>query len=483
VSKKKRHAQDTGSDPLAGSIRDLWAALANGDLLQAEREFGRCATFPQLLGASVDEAHRILIGMAKESGTPEDAALLRLIMLAGSPAVKQQARDALGQLTAQGVYAAGWVTEAGKAEPVRASRWYDVFGDWEQLYITYRYSAGEHTLVARVDLTALPVANRLGLVDGAPDISTDGPFEAVEEISLEDARAHLDAALKDEESSYYYRRPELAALLPLARSRLRRLPAGDGSARTPAYTSEDRAALVREFLASDHAAQAVAANAAATRFWAEILTAWSSRVPGHPPLQAGPRTLFYLIDDYVPLTYPVTAEQRQHMAAAVTAWARWSAARRGLDEEHMISDLARPLDAFPVIYDQDDYAAERRSYLADVATADMDVTGLRDIWNVRTVAMPPSEDREEYGGGLEDLDATDPGDRARFLAAEFAECKVPAGLSRDAFLGVVRQVADELWQGEPPSTRAQALALLAEGEMDRHDIMHALVRHALAHRN
>ena len=453
----------------------MWEALAAGDVLQAEVETARCCFIPHRLGIGQDEADAIFIGMAKQGGRPEDAALLRLIMLMGSPVVKNQARVALGELTAKGVYPASWVAEAGKAEPVRAWRIYDVFGDREDILVTFRYASGEHTLIARVDLTNVPLVRRLTLIDGAPSLDKDGPFDEVEEIGLASLRTRLEPALAAAESSESVS-ADTGALIPVAKSRLRRLPAAGPQDQKDerVYTSDDRAALVREFLSSPQAAEAVTADEAATRFWAEILTAWGSRIPGHEPLQAGPATLRFVLNDYAPFTYPVTAEQREHMDQAVTAWARWSAAQRGLDEEHMLSRLPQTLSDFRFRYDIDE-APERRAYLADIATSDADLATLKDAWLTRTIAIPPSDERETEG-----LDVADPADRARYLAADFAECTLPGGLSRADLTGVLSRVADELWDAEMTSTREQALALLAGGELDRHDIMHALVRHALS---
>jgi hypothetical protein len=118
-----------------------------------------------------------------------------------------------------------------------------------------------------------------------------------------------------------------------------------------------------------------------------------------------------------------------------------------------------------------------------VVTPDADIAELRDIRTARMIAIPPSKARADIGDHLDNLDPVDPDDRAVFLAAEFAECTLPDGMSRDEFLAIAGQVAEELWHGEPDSTREQALALLAEGNLDRHDILHALARHELSRRN
>jgi len=479
MSKNKRRTS-ADPDPLAQMFSGLWAALGAGDVLAAEVETARCCVMFHQLGIDQDKSDAILIGMAKQGGQPEDAALLRLLMLLGSPAAKGKARTALGELTSRGVYPANWVAEAGKAEPVRAMRRYDPFGDGESIAVTFRYAGGEHTLVAQVDLANLPRVSRLGLTDGELAPEADSPLRRSEELSLADVRAHLDPALRATESGGFLE-PDAAALLPIARSRLRRLPAGDREV-AHLHTGAERAALVQEFLASPHAAQAVAQDKDATRFWAEIATAWSSRRAGLPPLQAGPVTLTYLLDQYVPATYPVTAAQREQMAVAVTAWARWSAAKRDVDQDHMVAMLPRAFSAFADSYDDGD-RADARAYLSDVAASDADVAGLRAVWSARAIAMPPRAARAGHEAGLAALDATDAADRARFLAADFAGCGLPAGLSRDDFLAVLGQVAEQLWHGDQAGTREHALALLAEGELDRHDIMHALTQRAPASRS
>jgi hypothetical protein len=478
VSKKKQRQIPDEPDPLAQMFSTLWAALAAGDLLQAEIETARCWSVFHQMGLDQGKSDSIFIGMAKQGGQPEDAALLRLIMLLGSPAVKGQARTALGELTGAGVYPASWVAEAGKAEPVRAARVYNVFGDWEEILVAFRYADGEHTLVARIDLANVPQVRHLELAAGEAPQEQDRPFAEIEEIGFADARGHLEPALLYAEQSDFTD-AATRALMPIAKSRLRRLPAGEGKPGTT-YTSDDRAALVREFLASPQAAEAVAADEDSTRFWAQILTAWSSRSPSYQPLQAGPRTLQYVLTEHVPHTYPVTAGQREHMEQAVTAWARWSAAQRGLDEEHMVSLLPMSLSDFAFFYDHEG-AAERRAYVADVATSDADIVSLGNTLVTRLIAIPFSGERD--ADDIKGLDGTDSGDRAEFLAAEFAECKLPSGLSREEFLGVVREVADELWDPEMSDIRTHALALATEGDLDRHDIMHAMVQHALSNRD
>src|SRR5208282_5049576 len=122
---------------------------------------------------------------------------------------------------------------------------------------------------------------------------------------------------------------------PIARTRVRRLPAGDGehagdagdTGSRPVYTAADRAAAVEEFMKSP-----LAADEQSTRFWAEVLTGYSGRVPGEPPTQVGPRKLAHILLGHVPNTFVLSPAQRSHLEPAVTAWVRWSADRRDLGD-------------------------------------------------------------------------------------------------------------------------------------------------------
>src|SRR5260370_38496557 len=80
------------------------------------------------------------------------------------------------------------------------------------------------------------------------------------------------------------------------------------------------------------AAEAVAADEESTRFWAEVLTGYSSRIPGEPPAQAGPRKLAHILLGHVPNTFVLSPPQRHHPEPAVTACTRWPAEHGNLGE-------------------------------------------------------------------------------------------------------------------------------------------------------
>ena len=489
MSKKTRPRRRPAPDEDPGTLVErmmgaLWRAVDAGDLLRAELEAATCMALPRVGRLDPEDAQafisKVLVDEAFRDPSPDSAAMLRLLVSLGSPATKRSASRALADLTEGGIYPPEWVTAAGKATPVQAWRRYDVFGDDEAIAVTFRYGEAEHGVVAQVDLTGIPIvigvavaADGAGLIEALS--SDDDPFDRVEHIGLAEARRRLEGPLArcDEEAD-----PGLAvnalAYLPVARSRVRRLPA-EGAAPFPVFTAADRAAAVTDFLSSPLAAEPVAADEDATRFWAEVFTGYSSRIPGEPPGQVGPRKIAHLLLGHVPNTFSLSAAQRQHLEPAVTAWARWSAEHRGLDEAaaaRLAESLPETFGKFGPAYDDPD-AVTARSYLADLAVGDADVSQLAGHVARRmfAVPLPPSD-----GGAV---DVGDPAVRRALTEDEFGECTPHAGLTHEEFMAAVHRVVAELWEDDPAETFAAARRLFASGA-DRHDVIHTLAERPAA---
>ena len=461
-------------------VGSLWQAVAAGDLLRAELEAATCMALPRVGRLAPDEAqaflNKVLVEEAIRQPSADGAAVLRLLMSLGSPATKRSASQALARLTEADIYPPDWVTAAGKAIPVHAWRRYDVFGDDEAIAVTFRYGEAEHGIVGQIDLTGMPIVIAVGVAADAASLieavqREDDPFDRTEEIGLAEARRRLEAPLArcDDETD-----PGLSvdtlAYLPVARSRVRRLPAG-GAESIPVFTAADRAAAVDDFGKSPLAAEAIAADEDATRFWAEVLTGYSSRLPGEPPGQVGPRKIAHLLLGHVPNTFSLSAAQREHLEPAVTAWTRWSAEHRGLDEAaaaRLMESLPEVFGRFGPAYDDPD-AVTARSYLADLAVSDADVSMLAGHVARRMFAVPvPGPDGD--GGPV---DVSDPAVRRALIETEFAECMPHAGLTREEFMTAVHRVIAELWDDDPAETFQAARRLFASGA-DRHDIIHTL---------
>jgi hypothetical protein len=472
---KKHRTSPAGPDTTAvleaieTLLGELWDALNAGGLLESEMATAACIMLPLGAEADPETSADAFIELAGQSRRPEDAAMLRLIVSLGSPAVKRAASKELGDLTADGIYPADWVTEAGKATPLRATRHSDAFDELQVITVTYSYGGSEHVVAVAIASVDYPQVVQVSVT---ADVAAFVPFPGAvreEEISLAEARRRMEPALDDTEGGLQQYGPEMV-YLPIARSRLRRLPAPD-AAEARRYTAAERSALVDEFMASGQAVDAVAADAAATRFWAEILTAYSSRIPDEPPGLVGPHRMRDILGEHVPTFYPVTQAQRAQLRPAVTAWAAWSAQHWSVPDA--AGELAGAADQAIVAFEKepdDPYYAALRGYLADLVTSDADVEMLRMAMVRRTLALPLPDDRPDETGSL---DAADPATRRTVAAAEFATCTLPDGVTRDQLIAAAQRVVEELWTGEPPATWQHAERLSING-MDHHDIIHAL---------
>ncbi len=257
-------------------------------------------------------------------------------MALGTAKTKKAASRALAELTGAGIYPPDWVTEIGKPVPGQAWRRYDVFGDDEAVLVTFSYGEVEHAVVVQVDLTGIPVATAAGV---APD-----PASLIEAINRNSDGVRASGADQPDRgappdgrpggpvrggsgASHRYRHP------PAPRPDPDPPPARRGvRPRPPSSRAADRAAAVDDFMKSPLAADAVAADEESTRFWAQVLTGYSSRIDGEAPAQVGPRKLAHLLLGHVATTFDLSPAQRQHLEPAVTAWVRWSAAYRDLSE-------------------------------------------------------------------------------------------------------------------------------------------------------
>ena len=467
-----------GSHALDAALVRLWKSIGAGDLFDAEIEASELLALPDLSDDN-DESHSViasgLIGRASRALAPSDqAAFLRLLIALGAKAVKRRASDELADLTSDGVYPPEWVTAIGKAVPVQAYRARDDFGDQEVIAVTFTYGDAEHAIVVALDLAELPTVILAGLSKDTEKvlkgIRDDTVFSGMMPIALAEARQRLEAPLaKSSTDPDQDLDPTSVLALPLIRSRVRRLPA-PAQGEPVTYTAADRNAAVAEFLDSPLATEAGDPDVA--RFWAQVLTGYSSRVPGEPPATVGRHRLAAALLLHVPTTFVLSEEQRMGMRQAVTAWTRWAAARQGISEElsdTLVTYVNGRLNDFPDVYDDPESVA-LRSYVYDLATPDADLAWLADARARRELAAPVPDNRDLDD---EDVNADDPAGRATLTEHEFASC-APAGPDGEKFLATAKGLVEELWHDDPLATWQSAKALLAKG-LDRHDVIHRLV--------
>jgi hypothetical protein len=328
----------------------------------------------------------------------------------------------------------------------------------------------------QVDLTGIAITTAIGVATNAANLieavrREDDEFDRAEQISLAEARRRMEEPLaRCEEQADPGLSTDTVAYLPIARTRIRRLPAEDGYQR-PEFTAADRAAAVDDFMKSPLAADAVAADEESTRFWAEVLTGYSSRVPGEPPALVGPRKLAHILLGHVVNSFDLSPAQRQHLEPAVTAWILWSAGHRELTE----TQTARLVEQLPVTFGRFDEAygdpdsATIRGYVSDLATSDADVAWLSRSVGRRMFALPlPGPDD---GSGRRDVG--DPAERRALVEAEFGGCTPPADLTSEQFVAAAYGVIEELWRPDA-SEIFQAANDMSVNGVSRHDIIHRL---------
>ncbi len=466
---------------LAHELDGVWAAIAAQDVLAAEIETAAATALPvftEILGpaAAEDFASDYFVRIGRDRRDPEGAAFLRVLASLGSPAVRREAREALGDLTSEGIFPLDWAAEAGKPVPGEAWRRYDVFGDQEDIAVTFRYGGAVHAIVVTVRNGFMPVAARAGVateVAGLDQAMTrqDEPFYQGERIGLAEARRRIEGAL---DRGDRLRLPEFSeetiCQLAVVRSRVRRLPAADADvSRVPVCGAADRKAAVEDFLASPEAAPTLADDAdGSTRFWAEVFTGFSARIPGDPPGRVSPGRLMALLLSHVPFTFTLSPAQRRHLQPAAAAWVRWACARQGYDAAaiaHVEDVLRKTLGDFDTEY-ANPLKVAGRGYVADLARSDCDAAWLARCFSRRQFAIPLPDDREGPDG-VESLDASDPAGRRAIVAAEFGDCELPEELA------AVYRVTEEIWHDKPHETWQSARQMIDDG-LDRHDIIHAL---------
>jgi len=469
-------------DPLDRALADLWKSIAAGDVLNAEFQTSGFVSLPDLAEGSPEETEALadaLIDAASnypsaDGSGSEAAAFCRLLMSLGSRSVKRAASQALAGFTGDDIYPPGWVTSIGKPALGRAWRQYDVFGDQEVVAVTFSYSGAEHALLVAIDLAELPTVGMIAMGEDADGMlatvrDNAAPHQRFAEISLAEARARIEGPVARAGQDPDFELDDSSIrFVPLARSRVRRLPADDPG-QAVVYTAADRAAAVEEFLGSPEASEAGDPDVA--RFWATALTGYSSRVPDEPPAQVGPHKISAMLLVHAASTFTLTPVQRDGMAPAVTAWTRWAAGRQGLDEaatDLVMTRLAEVLDAFPDEYD-DLYATACRGYLRDVATPDVDLAWLAGQFARRRFAAPLPGERDPH---TDEIDATDSHGRAEIAVAEFAEC-AGGGAETIRLLTAVPRIVEEIWHNNPATTWEKAQKLLADGH-NRHDVLHRL---------
>jgi hypothetical protein len=435
-----------------------------------------------------------LVEYAARQATPAALALLSGIACLGTSAQAAKAERAALDLIEQGVARPRWADHLGAVTSGDCYLNSDAYGDRDEVVCLFSYAGEEpHALVAVVDYNSGGllrdgwVTTQVGkLLDrcrqlhggtagsGAQAGGSFGPLDPPQ------ARRMLARALKATHDSAD---PPVSESFPayhaFIRTRIRTLPPRGGdplrtsapagpperAARRP-WSSDRRAMLVAEFLASDEAEDLSDRRAAS--HCADHIVAYGCDRDFGRPLRMSPVKADTFLLDWLPRKVMLSPAEQEAIPHVLAAWTRWAGRRAGLGKREIAETLDAVFDStekFAAVY-RDPTSFGLDAALVSRLLPDSDLEALPR----RVFAFPLLSGW--YGGvDLSTLDPGDPADRRILLAADHDR---PARHDGQPHIERHLELADRLWRGEPPELWEAAQRLLDLGE-DRHAVLHALM--------
>jgi hypothetical protein len=441
-----------------------------------------------------------LVAYAGQHESPAALALLSGIACLGTPRQAAAAECAALVLIERGIKRPGWAEHVGA---VAAGDCYvnsDAFGDRDEAVCLFSYGGTEpHALVLEVDYNSAGmlsdgwVTSRVDtLLERCRDGEGRGSFRPV---AAAEARRLLETALVvTHEAPDPPVSKTFASYHAFIRSRIRSLPppgkaARDGRsvggpaarlaihepesawagahARRQAWSSDRRAMLVAEFLASDEA-EDLSDRRAASRCADHIISYGCEQDFGRP-LRMSPAKVETFLLDWLPRKIMLWPAEQHAMPHVLAAWARWAGRRRGLDSEMVdqtLDAVYAAMEPFTQVYrDPSSFGLDTKVVGRLLPDADLEALPRRAF------AFPVL--RGHYQGtDLGALDPAEPDARRTLLAADHDDAHGrPAS---DQHIRRHLALSDRLWRGDPPELWEAAQRLLDRGE-DKHAVQHTLM--------
>jgi hypothetical protein len=447
-----------------------------------------------------------LVEYAGRHESPAALALLSGIACLGTARQAAQAEDAALRLIERGIPRPGWAEHVGAVVAADCYVNSDLFGDRDEAVCLFSYGGAEpHALIAVVDynahgmLTDGWVTSKVdtlleGWADGAAEPGDGrGAFRTIVPAQ---ARQLLENALgvthtiPDPPVSKSF-----ASYHAFIRSRIRALPPPDstpGAAKTPAsgpaagpaeyepgsawtgaaarrraWSSDRRAMLVAEFLASDEA-EDLSDRKAASRCADHIIGYGCDQDFGRP-LRMSPAKAETFLLDWLPRKIMLSPAEQHAMPHVLAAWARWAGRRRGLSSEAVRQTLDAVFGAmgtFTRVY-RDPSTFGLDAELVGRLLPDADLEALPR----RAFAFPLLRGRYR-GIDLGTLDPALPEARRTLLAADHDDAHGRPATEQHLRRHLV--LSDRLWRGDPPDLWEAAQRMLDRGE-NRHAVQHTLM--------
>ena len=198
-----------------------------------------------------------VLAHARRTGGSEGAVLAAAVAVYGPLGTASKAHRALSSIREKCPEAPGWIDLLGEAEPLRATRTTDRWGERGAVCIDYRRPDGtEHGVSVTIQPFCLAMAHDFSLGPPSTERTAASPEdELVEDLSLADARAIVEAGLlvndrlgqhEDEDDvSYEGADEDMRALLE---QRLALLPEGGRAPAVPPLDADAAAGCIADFL-------------------------------------------------------------------------------------------------------------------------------------------------------------------------------------------------------------------------------------------
>jgi hypothetical protein len=449
-----------------------------------------------------------LIEYARHHQSPAALALLSGIACLGTPRQAARAEDAALALIERGIPRPGWAEHVGAVVAGDCHVNSDPFGDRDEAVCLFSYAGTEpHALVlvvdynvrgmltdgwvtSQVDTLLERCRNGSGEVDGTPDRNTFRTVAGSRARHLLETAISVTHSVPDPPVSKSF-----ASYHALFRSRIRALPPPDAArlaaetpvggpaarlaeyepgsawigaaARRQAWSSDRRAMLAAEFLASDEA-EDLSDRKAASRC-ADHIVSYGCEQDFGRPLRMSPAKAETFLLDWLPRKIMLSPAEQHAMPHVLAAWARWAGRRRGLGDDAVRQTLDAVFGAmgtFTQVY-RDPTTFGLDSNLVARLLPDADLEALPR----RAFAFPVL--RGHYRGiDLATLDPAEPAARRTLLAADHDDAHGRPAPDQHIRRHLV--LSDRLWRGDPPELWVTAQRLLDRGE-NRHAVQHTLM--------
>jgi hypothetical protein len=425
-----------------------------------------------------------LVEYAAGQRSPAALALLSGIACLGTSRQAAAAEQAAITLIDAGVRAPGWADHLGAVSSAECYVNPDQWGDQDEVICVFSYAGEEpHALVSVIDYNQSGmlrdgwVSSQVGkLLDHCRRVSarvSSRPEDGFRQIDPPQARKMLQAALAaTDEAEDPPVSDSFAAKHAFIRSRIRALPPAPGRGSRPKrmWTTERRALIAAEFLASDEAEE-LSDRQAASRI-ADLIIAFGCDQDNGRPQRMSPAKVQNFMLTWLPRKVLLSVADQNAMPHAVDAWIRWAGRKRELSDAAVGQTLDVLFDSmatFSRIYrDPAEFGLDEKLVARLLPDSDLEALPRRAF------AFPILEGK--HGGvDLSKLDPADPADRRLLLGADHdTRTGSPSAAGVGRHIDRHLALADRLWRGAPSALWDAAQRLLDTGE-DRHMVLHALM--------